>query len=162
MDFDYALRDKNRLPLVLNVLMLRNLYRLVGIGYVVEFLKRHQVLAAKGRSVECKGDLHFHFFFVGSKCIITLHTLAIHEKLGVFILYHLPAFELVFCTHFQTVQRDRIHDCDLFASNDYFLARGFVRSSGMDFNNTLFDGYRLPVVLNVLVFSHFDRLVLVR
>ena len=103
MDFDDALCDKHRLPLVLYVFMFRDFYRLVGIGDVVEFFKRYQVLAAKGRSIECKGDLHFHFLLIGGKCIITLHTLAIHEKLGVFILYHLPAFELVFCTHFQTI-----------------------------------------------------------
>ena len=96
MDFDDTLGDKNRLSLVLYVFMLCDLYRLIGIGYVIEFLECHQVLAAKGRSVECKDNLHFHFLFIGSKCVITLHTLAINEKLGIFGLVHLPALELVF------------------------------------------------------------------
>ena len=62
--------------------------------------------------------LNFHFLTVSGECVFTLHTLAVNKKLGIFILYHLPAFELVLC--------------DLFTSNNYFLTRSFISSSGMD------------------------------
>lgn len=36
---------------------------------------------------------------------------------------------------------------------------GGVGSVGMNFNHSFFDSHGLPLILNVLVFCHFDRLV---
>ena len=118
MDFDDTFLDRNRLPVVCDVFMLRNLDRLVFVGQVVKFLKSHQIPAAKSRSIERVFHFDFHFLTVSSKCVFILHTLAINEKFSIFSFIHLPALELVLCAFFQTVQSNGIHDSDLFGSSD--------------------------------------------
>ena len=118
MDRDDTLRDKHRLSLVVNVLVFCHLYRLVLIGKVVKFLKGYKVLTAKRRSVERIFHFNLHFLAVGGECVITFHTLSVDKKLGVFLFQHLPAFELIFCSFFQSVKGNRVNDCYLFASHD--------------------------------------------
>ena len=103
VDFNYPLGNKYGLSLVVNVLMFRYLYRLVRVRHVVEFLESHQIFPGKGRSIKGKGYLNLHLLFICGKGVITLHRLAVNEQLGVFIFYHLPAFELVLCTDFQPI-----------------------------------------------------------
>ena len=47
----------------------------------------------------------------------------------------------------------------LFTSNNHLFTCGFVGSISMNRNHSFFDSHGLPLVLNVLVFCHLDRLV---
>ena len=97
-------------------------------------------------------------FTVCCKGVVILYTLSIDDKLGVFVLNHLPAHKLIFYANFQAVQRYGINDSYVFVWLNLFLAV-LVRSCGMDFDDTLCNENGLSLVADVLMFGNLFRIV---
>ena len=115
MDIDDTFLNGNGLPVVVNVLVFRHLYRLVFIGHVVEFFKGYKVFSTQSRSVERVFHFNLHVLIISGKGVAVLDTLPIDKKLCVVLFQHLPAHKLILRAFLQAVQLYRVNDCYLFS-----------------------------------------------